>query len=574
MDIAGYELVEKVGRGGMATVYRGIQLSLNRPVAIKVLFEQFTLNSEVFKRFEQESLIIARLNNPHIINVIDRGITSENTPFFVMDLVEGVDLKHLIKRRELDFNKKIDIATQICSALSYAHRNGVVHRDIKPANVIMDEEGVARVLDFGIAMFNDENSVDNNQTQAGTIMGSMAYMSPEQRQSSDQVTMLSDLYSLGVLMYELFTGRRPGGNCQMPSEMDSSLPKKLDSIITRCIDEDPGNRPTSAEEVKTQLLMLSGGTHLDSQLKQSAVQDLSALKDRFTLLDVIQENEFGAVYLFEENSRKQPLVIKMRKGAFDGYMESKLLTSLKHQNIINILGTSKNERVFILVMEFVKGGCLQDRLTRPLPLAEFMPIAKQICDGLAFAQQNRIRHGNLRPTNILFDGNRVKVADFGLNEHYGDTAQKNWYRPVGEEKSHRTDIYALGIIFKQMLTGSTPDCPAEDLPNAIVPLITKMTEPDPAERYGRFSEVSADLKNLDENGEQVFIELDLGEQEVLPPSFSFGRWLLGVTAICIASLLSYAFYSFDVDWTDLTSRAEHDAQEARLEDDGWRDLSE
>ena len=166
------------------------------------------------------------------------------------------------------------------------------------------------------------------------------------------------------------------------------------------------------------------------------------------------------------------------------------------------------------------------------------------------------------------------MADFGLNEHYGDTAQKNWYRPVGEEKSHRTDIYALGIIFKQMLTGSTPDCPAEDLPNAIVPLITKMTEPDPAERYGRFSEVSADLKNLDENGEQVFIELDLGEQEVLPPSFSFGRWLLGVTAICIASLLSYAFYSFDVDWTDLTSRAEHDAQEARLEDDGWRDLSE
>lgn len=573
MEIAGYELVEKIGRGGMATVYRGIQLSLNRPVAIKVLFAQFTLNSEVFKRFEQESMIIARLNNPHIINVIDRGITSEDTPFFVMDLVEGVDLKKLIRRSSLDFNKKIDIATQICSALSYAHRNGVVHRDIKPANVIVDEEGVARVLDFGIAMFNDENSVDNSRTQAGTIMGSTAYMSPEQRQSSDQVTMLSDLYSLGILLYELFTRRRPGGNYQMPSEMDSSLPIKLDTLIARCIEEDPGNRPTSAEEVKTQLLMLSGGTHLDSNLKKNAVQDLATLKDRFTLLDVIQENDYGAVYLFEEKSRQQPLVIKMRKGAFDGYMESKLLTSLKHRNIINILGTSKNERVFILVMEFVKGGCLQDRLARPIPLEDFFPIARQICEGLAFAQHNRIQHGNLRPANILFDsGNCVKVADFGLNEHYSSTTQVNWYRLDGEQESHRADIYALGIIFKQMLTGLRPDCVNEDLPSMVVPLLEKMTDPDPLQRYLRFSEIGTDLKNIEENGEEVFVELELDKQEVLQPaSFDLGKWVLGVAAIFLVSLMSYAFYSFDINLPGLSRLSTSEVQQ---EDEGWHDLSQ
>lgn len=576
MEIEGYELVEEIGHGGMATVYRGIQLSLSRPVAIKVLFEQFTLNSEVFKRFEQESMIIARLNNPNIINVIDRGITSENTPFFVMDLVRGVDLKHLMKRNQLDYKKKIDIATQICSALAYAHRNGVVHRDIKPANVIIDEEGTARVLDFGIAMFNDEHSVDNSRTQTGTIMGSLAYMSPEQRVSSDKVTMLSDLYSLGVLLYELFSGRRPGGNYQLPSEMDSNLPQKLDAIIERCIEKDPGNRPTSAEEVKTQLLMLSGGTHLDSSLKQTAAQDLSTLKDRFILLDVIQESEYGAVYLFEEISRKKPLVIKMQKGAFDGYMESKLLTSLKHENIINILGTSRNKRVFILVMEFVDGGSLQDRLTRPIPMEEFMPIATQICTGLAFAQHNRIQHGNLRPTNILFDGrNTVKVADFGFDEHYTASAQKNWYRLEDEPKSHSADIFAVGIIFKQMLTGAPPDSTDEDLPREMVPVINKMTDPNPANRYGRFSQIIIDLGNLHENGEEVFIELDLDDEEVLQPArSSFVKLALGVAAICIASVMSYAFYSFDIHWDELTSMITSDRPKVQQEDEGWHDLSQ
>ena len=576
MEIAGYELLEQIGRGGMAAVYRGMQISLDRPVAIKILFKQFTRHAELSRRFEQESMIIARLNNPHIISVIDRGITSENTPYFVMDLVEGVDLRRLIKRKQLDFSRKIDIATQICTALSHAHRNGVVHRDVKPANVIIDEEGVARVLDFGIARFNDEHSVDNDSGHAGSIMGSKAYMSPEQRELSGQVTILSDLYSLGVLLYELFTGRRPGGNYQMPSDMDSSLPNKLDTIIAWCMEKDPGNRPTSAEEVKTQLLMLSRGTHLDSGLKQSAVKDLSTMKDRFTLLDVIQENDFGAVYLFEEKLRQTPLVIKMRRALFDGFMEAKLLTSLKHRNIINILGTSKNERVFIVVMEFAKGGSLQDRLTRPIPLWEFMPIATQACEGLAFAQQNGIQHGNLRPANILFDSRKsVKVTDFGLKEHYGESARKNWYRQDGEEKSHRSDIYALGIIFRQMLTGASPDSMDQELPRAIQPLIERMTHPNPLQRYSRFSEIGSDLGNVDRN---TYVEPRLHVKAAQPASprsgrRKIGRWLLGITAICIIAILSHAFHRSDIRWSDLTDMtADDEEQVQQQEDDSWQEF--
>ncbi|WP_461395447.1 serine/threonine-protein kinase, partial [Deferrisoma sp.] len=204
-EVGNYRIAGRIGQGGMATVYKGIQASLDRPVAIKVISKNLAEDPELRERFLRESHIIARLAHPNIIHVIDRGITRDGRPFFVMEYVEGTDLARWIREGGLDANRRLDLMTQVCKALAYAHKNGVVHRDIKPGNILVDLDGNARVLDFGIAQFADE-ALEGDATGAGVVMGTLAYMSPEQRVDSRAVTPASDIYSLGVVLYELFAG--------------------------------------------------------------------------------------------------------------------------------------------------------------------------------------------------------------------------------------------------------------------------------------------------------------------------------------------------------------------------------
>jgi len=249
-QIGGYEIIEKIGSGGMGSVYRGRQVSLDRPVAIKVLSKALTDCQEVLERFNRESRIIAGLNHPNIIHVIDRGITANGMPYFVMEHVEGVDLAQEIKAGNMDTNRKLDLMIQVSKALSYAHKNGVIHRDIKPGNVLIDADGNALVLDFGIAKLSRNGGSGPDQTQKDVIMGTVDYMSPEQRTAAHAVTAASDLYSLGAMMYELFTGVKPLGRFRPPSQIESSIPESLGKIILRCLEPNPKDRFSSADEVK------------------------------------------------------------------------------------------------------------------------------------------------------------------------------------------------------------------------------------------------------------------------------------------------------------------------------------
>ncbi|MBL4868875.1 MAG: serine/threonine protein kinase [Pseudomonadales bacterium] len=149
--LQGYDHLEKRAEGGMAVLYRGVQTSLNRPVAIKFLKTDIAHDERVRGLFEAESRIIARLDHPNIIRVIDRGVSSTGQPYFIMDFVEGTDLKQALKSEEISHSRKLRMIIQIAKALAYAHRNGVIHRDIKPANILLDSEGNARIADFGVA---------------------------------------------------------------------------------------------------------------------------------------------------------------------------------------------------------------------------------------------------------------------------------------------------------------------------------------------------------------------------------------------------------------------------------------
>jgi serine/threonine-protein kinase len=553
--IGGYEVIEKLGEGGMGAVYKGRQVSLDRPVAIKVLSEKLADHNEVLERFKRESLIIARLNHPNIIHVIDRGFTPSGRLYFVMEYIEGTDLARVIREGNFGPNQKLDVIIQVCKALSYAHKNQVIHRDIKPPNVLVDTEGNPLVVDFGIAKFFGSGGY---QTQTDMVMGTMAYMSPEQHINTSGVTAASDLYSLGAVMYELFTGVKPLEPFKRPSEIDPTIVQPLEEVILRCLEPDPKDRFTSADEIKERLLKLLQGAHLPTDQKERARRVLAKVEDKFALLDVIKEDRYGAVYLYEDKVDHRLMVIKKQADTGAGLSEARLLTALKHKNIVNILGASGNERLFIIVMEYVSGGSLRDRLIRPLPLRDALRTAREICEGLSFVHKNRIVHGNLRPSNILLsESGEVKITDFGLSEHYvSEEGDENWYNVGGEPKSPRADIFAVGMIFYQMLTASlvvwnkaqiVPHVNFNRLPVKLQEIVTRMLSRKQDARYDSFDEVIVEIDRLLDGHKKRSKRPAVAatpERTTAPPQKVAGRRLV-LTILLLALLLFTALVYLD-----------------------------
>ncbi len=253
-----YEIIEKIGNGGMATVYKARCTILNRYVAVKVLKEEFTTDEEFIKRFNSEAQSAARLTHPNIVSVFDVG-QEYNVYYIVMELIQGKTLKQIIAEEgALPWKWSVNIAIQICSALEVAHKNGIVHRDIKPHNIIITEDGIAKVTDFGIA-----KAVSNSTITAfGTTIGSVHYFSPEHARGG-YTDAKSDLYSLGVVMYEMMTGRVPFDadtpvsvalkhmqeDAVEPKILNTRVPLAVNQIIIKAMKKDTGLRYASASEM-------------------------------------------------------------------------------------------------------------------------------------------------------------------------------------------------------------------------------------------------------------------------------------------------------------------------------------
>ena len=244
-----YEILEKIGVGGMAEVFKGKDHKLNRYVAVKVLKEEFRENDAFVKKFKEEAQAAARLAHPNIVNVYDVG--DENGIYYiVMELVEGITLKNYIERKgSLTIKEATSIAIQVCAGLEVAHNNHIVHRDIKPQNIIISREGKVKVTDFGIA------KATTSQTTTANAMGSVHYASPEQARGG-YVDHRSDIYSLGIVLYEMVTGRVPfDGETAVtvavkhlqeemvpPSVYCKNIPYSLEQIIKKCTEKSPDRR--------------------------------------------------------------------------------------------------------------------------------------------------------------------------------------------------------------------------------------------------------------------------------------------------------------------------------------------
>ncbi len=540
----------------MATVYKGLQKSLNRPVAVKILSRDLADDPDLVERFDREAVMMARLSHPNIIRVIDKGVTAASNAYFVMDYVDGADLAKLMHGGRLNVARKLDIVLQICRALSYAHKNGVIHRDIKPGNVLIDSEGNAMVSDFGTAQLRQPDASETALTRVGIVMGTLEYMSPEQRADSSSVTTASDIFSLGVLLYELFVGSKPVGRFKSPRELVPGLPAALDELILRCLEPDPAQRPT-ADDIRNRLLQLSGGRHLGKQQKEQAAVTTADLKDQFLLLDVIKEDRYSAVYLYEHRRSRSLMAIKRLGSKQAGLTQSKLLAKLTHPNIVRILGTGSNQRNYIIVMEYLRGGSLQDRLLRPMPLRQALQIMLEICGALAFAHYKRIVHGNLRPSNVLFDSRGMaKVTDFGLEEHYQKRGgADNWYNVHCQHRSRATDILAAGTLLYQMLCASQPvwgrgpaqqSEPFRRLPRGVQKLVGSMIATRPRQRYADIRLVIEDLKILqaDPANERVALKLRGGR--------GWRLWLWIALAFLVVDTTIFAIWQW-LDQPDLWS---------------------
>ena len=241
------EILECLGRGGMGAVYKARQPRLDRIVALKILSPEKQGNQKFGERFEREARALAKLHHPNIVTVYDFGETQGNF-YLLMEFVDGLTLRQLIQGRKLSPAEALAIVPKICEALQYAHEQGIVHRDIKPENILMDKDGRVKIADFGIAKILGDNGSAN--LTAEQVIGTPHYMSPEQIEKPQSVDHRADIYSLGVVFYEMLTGELPLGKFQPPSKK-VHIDVRLDEIVLRTLEKEPERRYQQASEVKT-----------------------------------------------------------------------------------------------------------------------------------------------------------------------------------------------------------------------------------------------------------------------------------------------------------------------------------
>ena len=305
-----YEILQKIGNGGMATVYKAQDQVLKRYVAVKVLREEFTTDEEFIRRFNTEAQSAASLAHPNIVSIYDVG-TEENIYYIVMELIQGKTLKEIINEDEvLPWKWSLDIAMQIASALEVAHKNNIVHRDIKPHNIIITEDGVAKVTDFGIA-----KAVSNSTITAfGTTIGSVHYFSPEHARGGF-TDAKSDLYSLGVVMYEMLTGRVPFDadtpvsialkhmqeKPVEPIKLNPAIPYSVNKIIMKAMEKDLNLRYQSATEMLKDLNMALKNP--DGDFVKTSSNDMAYTQRIDTISEEVLQKENRAGTTKNENKK-------------------------------------------------------------------------------------------------------------------------------------------------------------------------------------------------------------------------------------------------------------------------------
>ncbi|WP_086315081.1 eukaryotic-like serine/threonine-protein kinase [Enterococcus sp. 7F3_DIV0205] len=330
-----YHIIGNIGSGGMANVFLAHDLILDRDVAVKVLRFDFQNDQAAIRRFQREALAATELVHPNIVSVYDVG-EEDGLQYLVMEYVKGMDLKRFIQTQyPIPYAKIVDIMEQILSAVSLAHEHRIIHRDLKPQNILMDESGVVKITDFGIAIALTETSI----TQTNTMLGSVHYLSPEQARGS-MATNQSDVYAVGIILYEMLTGNVPfdGESAvtialkhfqeEMPSvkNFDPNIPQSLENVVLHATAKDPADRYKTAEEMSRDLYTVLAANRLNEPKWQptglmgetkilTPITDEMAMPSSFNSMETPPEerNEHEEIENQEKatkkKKKKKPLII-------------------------------------------------------------------------------------------------------------------------------------------------------------------------------------------------------------------------------------------------------------------------
>jgi len=505
--VPGYELLAELGRGGMGVVYRARQVSLKRLVALKLIRDGALAGPQQRARFRIEAEAAARMRHANIVAIHEVG-EHQGQPYFAMELVDGPSLEKILAGQPQPVPQAAELLRTLALAVEHAHAQNVVHRDLKPANILLQmddgrlpmenqhvgatlQAAIPKITDFGLAKRLDSESTA--WTQEGAVLGTPSYMAPEQAAGlTGAIGPATDVYALGAILYEMLTGRPPfladswqqaieqvlHEEPQPPARLRADVPPDLETICLKCLEKEPVGRYASAGELANDL-----GRFLDGKpvaaVPLGARERLARLaaRDGYQLLDEIGRGPRSCVYRARYGTLSQPVALKVFHAGVCTRQdwEARLQRNadswvgLGHPHIVPVQRGGWWDGAPYVALEYVPHGSLATRLAgRPYPVQEALRLVEQVAEIVSYIHRQGIVHGNLKPSNVLFAADGIpRVSDFrptgGLFQGplpvegpeligLGYLAPE-FVREPGADPRPYTDIYSLGMILYELLTG-------------------------------------------------------------------------------------------------------------------------
>jgi serine/threonine protein kinase len=375
-----YKTIKELGKGGMATVYLARDLASNQLVAVKVLKTDTLLDKEYIKRFFREARITAQLDHPNIIRVMESNF-SQGLFYIVTEYLEGGDFSQLMPSSprastKVSLREKLKILNKVLLALDYAHQKGIVHRDIKPSNILLTKTLEPKLSDFGIATA--LWGQDSRYTQTNEVVGTMDYIAPEQKESSKAVDLRADIYSVGVILYQLITGRKPQGAFPPPGQVVPSLPARLDGIVMKCLQPFPADRYKNARNLAREIEEALSLPGTPAEKLETAAQGIPASGNHndHTQISHPPPDPFAS------------LVEKMRSGSVTQKIDAKT-------RLINFADASHQEKLLQLLTEPETGGVLKEAVIQALGRTKYKKACTHLVELLSDPYYNKFAAGAL-----------------------------------------------------------------------------------------------------------------------------------------------------------------------------------
>ncbi len=535
-----YRIVSQLGSGGMSQVYRAVDVNLGREVALKFLHPESVGEKDLVQRFLNEGRILATIKHRAVIDVYASDTDeATNVPFLVMELVDGLTLEAAEHTLRGDLPRLLQLFIELLEGIHACHQKGIIHRDLKPANVLINRSGQLKIVDFGVA------KTARKVTRTGVTLGTPHYMAPEQCLGKADITAAADIYSIGIMFWEMLAGKVPFDidsgatdpalsialkhlNEPVPIDRINEDPRTapFSDLLHKMLAKKPEDRPTVPDIIET----LKKRMKAPAPGMATTASDPATIGDIYRLERVLGQGGMGTVYKALDTALNRPVAIKVLNASIstdetvvDRFIkEGQLLATVGHPNVLAIYASSRDKatgRPF-LVMEYIDGMLLSDIKKSGIPEhRRIVPLMLQLLDGIRACHMKGIIHRDLKPSNLMVtrDGT-LKIFDFGIAKseaamtRVGMTLGTPQYMSPeqctsGSALTAASDVYSIGIVLWEMIFGSPPfsadndsnpelsialkqvqgtlpmpSLPADPALAALVPMVRRMLDKQPGER--------------------------------------------------------------------------------------------